>query len=103
MIDLEDYSDNMKTIVHVAYAASHLTVFNIYIKQRVKCPKDKIKKYKKAIKDNLVYINNYKELSFIKKIQFIQVKFSVYYQIFLNSVDTFDEYNFYCGRNGFVA
>lgn len=70
MKDLEDYSERMKKIVHVAYASANLTVFNLYIKQKVKCPKIKVKQFKQAVKENLSYINEYKELSKAKKLQF---------------------------------
>lgn len=70
MKDLENYSERMKKIVHVAYASANLTVFNLYLKQKVKCPKNKIKQYKTAVKENLHYINSYNELPKVKKIQF---------------------------------
>lgn len=70
MVDLENYSDRMKSIVHVAYASSYLTVVNLYIKQKVKFPIDLLKAYREKIKENFIYIKKYRGISKAKKIQF---------------------------------
>lgn len=70
MIDLSDYSEKMKMIVHVAYASSFLTVVDMYIRQKIKPPKEFIKDSKQIIKENMNFIKQYKKLSKCKKIQF---------------------------------
>lgn len=70
MKDLENYSEKMKIIVHTAYASSYLTVIDMYIKQKIKCPKEMIKKAKIVIKENKKYIKNNRNISKSKKIQF---------------------------------
>ena len=64
MVDLENYSERLKVITHVAYASSCLTIVDFYIKQSVKCPKEKIIQYRNIIKDNLKYIASYKKVQF---------------------------------------
>lgn len=71
MNDLENYSEEMKTIVHVAYAYSFLIVVNIYIKQHVKFSMHEKNEYRQEIRKNLTYIKNYKNLDSSRKIQFI--------------------------------
>lgn len=70
MQDLENYSEKMKIIVHVAYASACLTVMDFYIKQDVVCPKENLKKYKEIIKENYIYIKKYKNITFAKRMQF---------------------------------
>ena len=90
MNDLEKVNENLKVITHVAYASSILTVADFYIKQKVKCPKDKRLYYKQEIMNNYIYINEYKNLSKAKRIQFklfvtnynlYKILFSVYRKI----------------------
>ena len=90
MIDLENSDEKLKTIVHVAYASSFLTVADFYIKQKVKFPKSKYKKFKKEIYLNKKYIKGNKDISLNKKIQFklflfnfnfYKFEFSVYKKI----------------------
>lgn len=78
MIDLENYSLRMKTIVHIAYASSFLTVIDMYIKQKLKCPKELIKKAKNVIKENKIYIKKYNGISKSKKIQFYLFSFNYF-------------------------
>lgn len=70
MLDLENRSERLKMITHVAYSSSLLTVADFYIKSRVKCPKSKIKYFKTEIRKNYIYIKEYGRLSFAKKMQF---------------------------------
>ena len=70
MNDLENISENLKIITHVAYASSMLTVTDFYIKQKVNCPKNKIKYFRQDIINNYKFIKKYKCLSKAKRIQF---------------------------------
>lgn len=68
--DLEPKYPRIKNTLHVAYASSNLTVLDFYIKNKVKCPKEKIKEFRKVVKENLIYINKDKNIRRSKKYQF---------------------------------
>lgn len=55
---------------HTAYASANLTVYDFYIKNGVKCPKEKIAEFKNAVRENLEYIRKNDRLSKAKRIQF---------------------------------
>ena len=61
---------DMRIIGHTAYASSALTVYDFYLKNKVKCPKDRVKHFKKIVKQNIEYVNQAEFLSKSKKIQF---------------------------------
>ena len=67
---LDDKYPQMSVLGHTAYASANLTVYDFYLKNGVKCPKDKLLKFKKAVRDNLVYIRKNKNISKAKRIQF---------------------------------
>lgn len=67
---LDDKYPQMSVLGHTAYASANLTVYDFYLKNGVKCPKDKLLEFKKAVRDNLVYIRKNKNISKAKRIQF---------------------------------
>lgn len=67
---LDDKYPQMSVLGHTAYASANLTVYDFYLKNGVKCPKDKLLEFKKAVRDNLVYIRKNKKISKAKRIQF---------------------------------
>lgn len=85
MNDLENNSKKLKIITHVAYASSCLTVADFYIKQGVKCPKEKIVEYRRIIRKNYKFIKKYKKLTIAKKIQFFLflINYDLYKKCFI--------------------
>lgn len=67
---IDDKYPQMSVLGHTAYASANLTVYDFYLKNGVKCPKDKLLEFKKAVRDNLVYIRKNKNISKAKRIQF---------------------------------
>lgn len=67
---LDEKYPQMSVLGHTAYASANLTVYDFYLKNGVKCPKDKLLEFKKAVRDNLVYIRKNKNISKAKRIQF---------------------------------
>lgn len=67
---LDEKYPQMSVLGHTAYASANLTVYDFYLKNGVKCPKDKLLEFKKAVRDNLVYIRKNKNISKVKRIQF---------------------------------
>ena len=67
---LDDKYPQMSVLGHTAYASANLTVYDFYLKNGVKCPKDKLLEFKKAVRDNLVYIRKNINISKAKRIQF---------------------------------
>lgn len=70
MENLENRYPELKSVLHTAYASANLTVADFYIKNRVKCSSQHVNEFRMAIKENLKYINNNKNISISKKIQF---------------------------------
>ena len=68
--------EDLKVLSHTAYASAQLTVYDFYIKNGVKCPKEKIKGYKSIIKENKEYIAKADFLSKSKRLQFKLFLFS---------------------------
>lgn len=60
----------LSVLGHTAYASANLTVYDFYIKNGVKCPKEKLAEFKNAVKDNLEYIRKNSRISKAKRIQF---------------------------------
>lgn len=77
MVDYENKDRDFKAITHIAYASAALTVYDSYIKNKVKCPKTKSDYYKQIVKDNWEYIGRDNELDTTKKIQFGLFLFSL--------------------------
>lgn len=72
----------LRVLGHTAYASANLTVYDFYIKNGVKCPRNKLKEFKKAVKENMVYIRKNENLSKAKRIQFeLFIKCSTLYKI----------------------
>lgn len=67
---LDEKYPQMSVLGHTAYASANLTVYDFYLKNGVKCPEDKLLEFKKAVRDNLVYIRKNKNISKAKRIQF---------------------------------
>lgn len=67
---LDERYPDLKLISHTAFASANLTVYDFYLKNGVRCPKDKIEEFKKHIQDNMKYISANENLSMAKKIQF---------------------------------
>ncbi len=89
MVDLENYSEEMKKIVHTAYASAYLTVIDTYINQKMKCPKKLLKEAKNVIKQNKSIIKNNKKLSRAKKIQFNLFNINYYLYRFIFKIYRF--------------
>lgn len=85
MKKMENESERLKIITHVAYASAALTVYDFFIKNKVKCPKEKLQKFKKIVKDSKPFIDKYEGLSKAKKIQFLLFGFNrgIYKAIFM--------------------
>lgn len=73
---LDRYYPHMKTLGHTAYASSTLTVFDFYLKNKVKCPDDVKKHFHDVVVENYRYIKNATFLSIEKRIQFFTFKLS---------------------------
>lgn len=67
---LDDKYPDLKLISHTAFASANLTVYDFYLKNRVKCPKEKREKFRKNVQDNVKYINDNVNISLAKKVQF---------------------------------
>ena len=68
--DLEDKYPDLKETLHIAYASANLTVLDFYIKNEVKCPKEKIREFRNVVKENIIYIKINKNIKITKKFQF---------------------------------
>lgn len=66
---LKDEDEKVVAMCHVAYASAALTVYDFYLKNKVKCPNQKKKQYKKVIVDNWPYINTNQYIDFKKRFQ----------------------------------
>ena len=70
MLFLEKKYPQMKNFAHMAYASAALTVYDSYLKNGVKCPKDALTHFQRIIEDNYIYIKKIEYLPTKKKIQF---------------------------------
>lgn len=70
MCYLDEKYPDMKVIGHTAYASAALTVYDFYLKNKVRCPKEKMKHFREAVKENKEYIKKANYLTKSKKIQF---------------------------------
>lgn len=67
---LDDKYPGLKLISHTAFASANLTVYDFYLKNGVRCPKEKKEEFRKNVLDNMEYISANKNISTMKKIQF---------------------------------
>lgn len=67
---LDDKYPDLKQISHTAFASANLTVYDFYIKNKVKCPTEKKEEFRNNILNNMNYIESNETLSIEKKVQF---------------------------------
>lgn len=67
---LEHKYPDLKTLGHTMYASAALTVYDFYLKNKVKCPKEKLKHFCEVVQANKEYIEKAEFLSKEKKVQF---------------------------------
>ena len=67
---LDDKYPDLKQVSHTAFASANLTVYDFYIKNGVKCPKEKKEEFRKNVQDNIEYIDSNVNISLVKKVQF---------------------------------
>lgn len=67
---LDDKYPNLHVLGHTSHASAALTVYDFYIKSKVKCPKEVKENFKKIVRDNMDCIKCAEYLSKAKKIQF---------------------------------
>lgn len=78
---LDQKYPELKEMAHTAYASANLTVYDFYLKNGVKCPKDKMKEFKNEVKKNIQYVRNNKDISKAKRIQLeLFIKSSILYK-----------------------
>lgn len=82
---LETKYPELSVLAHTSYASAALTVYDFYLKNRVKCSKEQLKHFEKIVKENYKYISKADYLSKAKKIQFALfiINPSLYKGIFL--------------------
>ena len=68
---LDEKYPEMKVVGHTAYASAALTVYDFYLKNRVKCSKEKMNHFQEVIKENKEYIKKADYLTKSKKVQFM--------------------------------
>lgn len=79
---LDQKYPELAVLGHTSYASANLTVYDFYIKNGVKCPKDKLLEFKKAVKENMSYIHKNEKISRAKRIQFeLFVKSTILYNM----------------------
>ncbi|MBE6959431.1 MAG: glycosyltransferase [Ruminococcaceae bacterium] len=67
---LEKNYPEMNVVGHVAYASAALTVYDSYLKNKVRCPKEKLDHFKTVVRENQEYIKQADFLPKSKQIQF---------------------------------
>lgn len=82
---LNEKYPELTVLGHTSYASATLTVYNFYLKNKVKCPKSVVREYKKIIKENIIYIRQATYLSSLKQVQFclFLVNTKIYNIVFL--------------------
>ena len=82
---LDKYHPNMSVLGHTSYASAALTVFDFYLKNKVKCPQNMKLHFWNIVKSNYKYIKKAAYLSTEKRIQFFLFKLqpSLYKWIFI--------------------
>lgn len=71
------YPDELKNICHAAFLSANLTVYDFYLKNGVKCPKEMLKVFKNNVKGNYKYVKKAKMYGIKKKIQFVLFMYCV--------------------------
>ena len=85
MVYIENKYPNLKPVVRSAYASANLTVFNFYIKNGVKCPKNVKMTIRKNVIDNFKYVKKSKMYGKVKYLQFlIFIYASPFYKLMFN-------------------
>ena len=77
MIYIENKYPDLKNIVRAAYLSSNLTVYDFYLKNRVKCPKNKLSEFKRNVKENYKYVKLANMYGLKKNIQFLLFMYCV--------------------------
>jgi glycosyltransferase involved in cell wall biosynthesis len=72
---LKDENKDIVAIAHAAYASAALTVYDLYIKNGVECPKNKRKFFKEIVVDNWGFIKSAKTVKGSKRIQFVLFRY----------------------------
>ena len=67
---LEKNYPELNVVGHVAYASAALTVYDSYLKNEVRCPKEKLVHFKTVVRENQEYIKQADFLPKSKQIQF---------------------------------
>ena len=67
---LEEKYPELNVVGHVAYASAALTVYDFYLKNKVRCPKEKLEHFKSVVQENKEYIQKADFLPKSKRIQF---------------------------------
>ena len=70
MCYLDKKYPDMKVVAHTAYASAALTVYDFYLKNRVKCSLEKLNHFQEVVEENKEYIEKANYLTKSKKIQF---------------------------------
>lgn len=84
MIYIEEKYPNLKACVHAAYASANMTIYNIFVKNGGKCPKDDLFKLREAVNENYQYIGTWPLLKriqaylFVKCIPLYDIMFKTY-------------------------
>ena len=77
MLFLDKNYPDLSIVGHTSYASAALTVYDSYLKNRVKCPKDFLLRCHSIIKENESYIRRSDYISPAKRVQFILYIFNI--------------------------
>ena len=69
MVYLDQKYPELSVVGHVSYVSAILTVYDYYLKNKVKCPKNFIKNSRKTIRKNMSYVKKAEYLSKAKRLQ----------------------------------
>lgn len=69
MVYLDQKYPELSVVGHVSYVSAILTVYDYYLKNKVKCPKNFIKNSRKTIRKNMSYVKKAEYLSKEKRLQ----------------------------------
>ena len=70
MLYLDNKYPQLKILAHTSYASAALTVYDFYLKNKVKCPNEIYNKLKEIVFNNNSYIDKADYLSKSKHLQF---------------------------------
>lgn len=70
MCYLDEKYPDMKVVGHTSYASAALTVYDFYLKNKVKCSQEMINHFQEVVNENKDYISKANYLTVSKKIQF---------------------------------